>query len=213
MKITEKHMLLYAVTDRQWLTDGETLASAVDAVLKGGATCVQLREKDVTDEQFIKLAEALKPICHKYNVPFIINDNVSVAKAVDADGVHIGQDDMTISQARAILGPDKIIGTSAHNVAEAIKAVADGADYIGCGAVFGSGTKTDASYLGVDGLKAICDVCPLPVVAIGGINKDNIHLLKHSGTDGVALVSALFSPSDKTKATAEMLAMAKEITE
>ena len=213
MKITEKHLLLYAVTDRQWLKNGESLADAVEAVLKGGATCIQLREKNSDDKEFLALAKSLKPICQKYNVPFIINDNVAVAKSVDADGVHIGQDDMTISQARAILGPDKIIGTSAHNVAEAMKAVADKADYIGCGAVFGSGTKTDASYLGVDGLKAICDVCLLPVVAIGGIDSNNIHLLKHSGVDGVALVSALFAPPDKTKATADILAMAKEITE
>ena len=213
MKISKQHMLLYAVTDRRWLKEGESLADAVKAVLKGGATCLQLREKDATYEEFLSLALSLKPICKKYNVPFIINDNVQVAKAVDADGVHIGQDDMTIETARAILGSDKIIGTSAHNVAEAIKAVADGADYIGCGAVFGSATKTDASFLGVEGLAEICTVCPLPVVAIGGINKNNSMQLKHSGTDGVALVSALFSPQDKTKATARMLAMAKEITE
>ena len=213
MKISKQHMLLYAVTDRRWLKEGESLADAVEAVLKGGATCLQLREKDVTYEEFLSLALSLKPICKKYNVPFIINDNVQVAKAVDADGVHIGQDDMTIETARAILGSDKIIGTSAHNVAEAMKAVADGADYIGCGAVFGSATKTDASFLGVEGLAEICTVCPLPVVAIGGINQNNIMQLKHSGTDGVALVSALFSPQDKTKAIARMLAMAKEITE
>lgn len=212
MNISEKHMLLYAVTDRQWLKEGESLADAVEAVLKGGATCVQLREKSADDREFLSLALSLKPICQKYNVPFIINDNVAVAKATDADGVHIGQDDMTISDARKILGDSKIIGTSAHNVAEAMKAMADGADYIGCGAVFGSDTKNDATFLGVEGLKAICDSCSLPTVAIGGINGENIFQLKGTGVDGVALVSALFAPSDKTKATAAMLAMAKEIT-
>ena len=212
MNISKNDMTLYLVTDRQWLKDGENLADAVETAVKNGVTCVQLREKSATYAEFLSLAEELKPVCKKYSVPFIINDNVQVAKAVDADGVHIGQDDMTIETARAILGSDKIIGTSAHNVAEAMKAVADGADYIGCGAVFGSATKTDASFLGVEGLAEICTVCPLPVVAIGGINKNNIMQLKHSGTDGVALVSALFSPQDKTKATARMLAMAKEIT-
>lgn len=213
MKISKENMLLYAVTDRQWLKEDESLADAVEAVLKGGATCLQLREKNATDEEFLSIALTLKPVCQKYNVPFIINDNVQVAKAVNADGVHIGQEDMTIATARAILGSDKIIGTSAHNVSEAMKAVADGADYIGCGAVFGSETKTDAGFLGVDGLAEICRACPLPVVAIGGINKGNILQLKRSGTNGVAAVSALFAPQDKTKATADMLAMAKKVLE
>jgi len=213
LNISKQHMLLYAVTDRQWLKDGESLADAVEAVLKGGATCLQLREKDAGYEEFLALALSLKPVCKKYNVPFIINDNVAIAKAVDADGVHIGQGDMSIASAREILGKEKIIGTSAHNVAEAVKAAEDGADYIGCGAVFGSDTKTDASFLGTKGLAEICEICPLPVVAIGGINKSNILQLKNSGTDGVALVSALFRPRDKTKATANMLAMAKQITE
>ena len=204
-------MTLYLVTDRQWLKKGEKLADAVETAVKNGVTCVQLREKSATYAEFLSLAEELKPVCKKYGVPFIINDNVEIALAVDADGVHIGQDDMTVPMARKLLGENKIIGTSAHNVIEAVKAKADGADYIGCGAVFGSRTKTDAGFLGVEGLKEICRQTDLPVVAIGGISRENVPFLADTGVDGIAVVSAILAETDIAAATAGMLKLVRKI--
>ena len=211
MNISKNDMTLYLVTDRQWLKDGENLADAVETAVKNGVTCVQLREKSATYAEFLSLAEELKPVCKKYSVPFIINDNVEIALAVDADGVHIGQDDITVPMARKLLGENKIIGTSAHNVAEAVKAKADGADYIGCGAVFGSQTKTDAGFLGVEGLKEICRQTDLPVVAIGGISRENVPFLADTGVDGVAVVSAILAETDIAAATAGMLKLVRKI--
>lgn len=206
-------MTLYLVTDRQWLKSGHSLATAVETALQHGVTCVQLREKDTPYREFLQLAQELKPVCEKYGVPFIINDNVEIALAVDADGVHIGQSDMAIAQARQLLGKDKIIGISAHNVTEALKAVADGVDYIGCGAVFGSATKTDASFLGVDGLADICRRVSIPVVAIGGISRENTPQLAGTGVDGIAVVSAVLAQDDISAATENMLALVKKIKE
>lgn len=206
-------MTLYLVTDRRWLKKGEKLADTVEATLKNGVTCVQLREKNASYREFLSLAMELKPVCRKYGVPFIINDNVEIAAAADADGVHIGQGDMSIAQARALLGHNKIIGTSAHNVTEALKAVADGADYIGCGAVFGSETKTDATFLGVEGLGKICRRVNIPVVAIGGITAENTTLLAGTGTDGIAVVSAILAQQDIARATQTMLTLARKIKE
>lgn len=211
MNISKNDMTLYLVTDRQWLKKGEKLADAVETAVKNGVTCVQLREKSATYAEFLSLAEELKPVCKKYGVPFIINDNVEIALAVDADGVHIGQDDMTVPMARKLLGENKIIGTSAHNVIEAVKAKADGADYIGCGAVFGSRTKTDAGFLGVEGLKEICRQTDLPVVAIGGISRENVPFLADTGVDGIAVVSAILAETDIAAATAGMLKLVRKI--
>lgn len=212
MKTVREAMLLYAITDRSWLLPGETLEDQVEKVLSAGATCLQIREKHLADGEFIALAQKIKPICAKYDVPLIINDNVAVAKAVDADGVHVGQEDMAIQQARDMLGPDKWIGTSVHNIAEAKAALAAGCDYFGSGAVFGSHTKPDVTVLSHEGLSAICAATPLPVVAIGGINADNVSALAGTGIDGIAVISALFAQPDKTAATKKMLALAKFVT-
>ena len=211
MKIGKKDMLLYAVTDRSWLAPGETLAQKVEQAAQGGVTCIQLREKHASDQEFIDLAKQLKPICAAYQLPLIINDNLTVAMAVDADGVHVGQKDMSLPQARALLGPDKIIGTSAHNVEEAKRAVEQGADYIGVGAVFGSSTKTDATYLSPQTLRAITQAVKIPVVAIGGINERNILSLHGSGVDGVAVVSAIFAQKDAALAAKRLRALSTKM--
>lgn len=210
MRTVREAMLLYAITDRAWLRPGERLEDPVARVLAAGATCLQLREKHLTEEELTALAWRLKPVCARYDVPFIINDSVRVAKAVDADGVHLGQEDGSIRAARAILGPEKWIGTSAHNVREARTAFADGCDYMGCGAVFGSRTKTDTRTLPWEELCAICAATPLPTVAIGGITAENAAKLAGSGVDGIAVVSALFAQEDLGAATRRMLALARE---
>ncbi|MCD8147925.1 MAG: thiamine phosphate synthase [Clostridiales bacterium] len=210
MKSVREAMLLYAITDRSWLRPGQSLAEPVEQVLSAGATCLQLREKELGGEDFLRLAWELKPLCAKYQVPLIINDNVAVAKAVDADGVHVGQEDMAIQQARAILGPDKWIGTSVHNVDEAKAALAAGCDYFGSGAVFGSHTKPGVTVLTHQGLADICAATPLPVVAIGGVNADNVLSLAGTGIDGVAVISALFAQPDPVAATRHMLALVKQ---
>ena len=205
MNITAKQLRLYAVTDRHWL-NGQRLEDVADELLAAGVTCLHLREKHQDPAEFVRMARALKPICARYGVPLILNDAVELAKEVDADGVHVGQDDMSVARARAILGPDKIIGASAHNVAEAVAAYQAGADYLGCGAVFGSATKTDASHLPEGELARVCAATPLPVVGIGGITEENLPRLAGSGVAGVALVSALFAPADKPAAVARLLA-------
>ncbi len=185
-------MRLYAVTDRSWL-NGQTLYEQVEQALKGGVTLVQLREKGLGAEQFLQEARQIQQLCHRFGVPLIINDSIEVALAVDADGVHLGQDDANAAQARQLLGKDKIIGVSAHNVQEALQAVQDGADYLGSGAVFGSGTKTNVSTLPMQTLREICSAVPIPVVAIGGITEQNLQQLSGSGIAGAAVVSAIFA--------------------
>lgn len=212
MKIDRKDMLLYAVTDRSWLGE-KTLCSQVEEALKGGATFIQLREKDLEEEAFFKEALELKELCHRYHVPFVINDNVELAKKVDADGVHIGQDDMEAAEVRKILGEDKIIGVSAGTVAQALQAQAAGADYLGVGAVFPTGTKLDADAVSYDTLKAICDAVDIPVVAIGGITKENTRELKGSGIAGIAVVSAVFACENIEKGTKELKQAAERIVE
>lgn len=185
-------MRLYAVTDRSWL-NGQTLYEQVEQALKGGVTLVQLREKGLGAEQFLQEARQIQQLCHRFGVPLIINDSIEVALAVDADGVHLGQDDANAAQARQLLGKEKIIGVSAHNVQEALQAVQDGADYLGSGAVFGSGTKTNVSTLPMQTLREICSAVPIPVVAIGGITEQNLQQLSGSGIAGAAVVSAIFA--------------------
>lgn len=203
--MNKEQLKLYAVTDRSWLQPGETLAAVTGTLLRAGVTCVQLREKEASDEEIIAQASALLPLCREYGVPLIINDRPDLAKIVGADGVHVGLSDMGIEKAREMLGPDFLIGGSAHNVAEALQAQAAGADYIGCGAVFGSTTKTNVTTLGIEELRAICDAVDIPVCAIGGITQENIHELAGSHIDGVAVVSALYAAENKHAAAQQLL--------
>lgn len=188
-------MRLYAVSDRSW-TQGTTLYNQIEQALKGGVTCVQLREKGMDEESFIQEAIEIGKLCHAYNVPLIINDQVQVAIKAKADGVHVGQDDMSVAQVRQLVGPDLFIGVSAHNTEEAVAAVRSGADYLGTGAVFGSKTKNNVTPLSAETLRQITSSVDVPVVAIGGINENNIEKLTGSGVDGVAVVSAIFAAED-----------------
>ena len=202
----KKSLLLYAVTDRRWLKENQSLSDAVKEAVNGGATMIQLREKNMSDDELKKEALLIKDSC---NVPLIIDNNIEVCKAVGADGVHVGQDDMPVKEARAILGDDYVIGATAHNVSEAIQAEKDGADYLGVGAAFGSSTKNDAKKIvSLEEYKKITQAVSIPVVAIGGINETNIMKLKGLGLSGVAVVSAIFAKDDIEKATREMLNMA-----
>lgn len=200
---SEKELLLYAVTDRHWLGE-ETLYDQVKKALDGGATFVQLREKKFDREDFLAEAKEIQKLCKEYEVPFVINDEVSIAKDIDADGVHVGQSDMEAMDVRKILGSDKIIGVSAQTVEQAIIAEKHGADYLGVGAVFTTGSKDDADDVSHETLKAICEAVSIPVIAIGGITKDNVAELAGSGICGVAVISAIFGQKDIQKATAEL---------
>ncbi len=203
MKVDSKDLLLYAVTDRKW-TDKKTLAEQVEEALEGGATFVQLREKTLDEEHFLEEAKVLKKLCAKYNVPFVINDNVGIALAMDADGVHVGQSDMEAGAVREKLGPDKIIGVSAQTVEQALLAEKHGADYLGVGAVFPTGSKDDAVEVSKDTLRAICEAVSIPVVAIGGVSQANVGELAGTGIVGVAVISAIFGQKDIKPATAEL---------
>lgn len=203
MRLERKMLTLYAVTDRSWLGE-ETLYQQVEQALKAGVTMVQLREKNLSPEDFEKEARALLPLCHAYHAPLIINDDVELAKRTGADGVHIGQSDMEIKKAREILGSDKIIGVTAKTVEQAKAAEASGADYLGSGAVFGSSTKKDAIPLDHDLLQKICESVQIPVVAIGGITAENAMQLKGRGIAGIAVVSGIFACSDIGQAAAEL---------
>lgn len=203
MKCDKKNMLLYAVTDRAW-TGKQSLYEQVEEALKGGITCLQLREKNLSDEEFLKEAIQIKTLCNKYKVPFFINDNVEVAIKCGADGIHVGQDDMAAGRVRELVGDKMMIGVSAHSVKEAVEAVKNGADCLGVGAIFSTSTKKDASVLDLSVVSDICKAVSVPVVAIGGIKKDNISKLKGTGVDGVALVSAIFA-ADDIKAECEEL--------
>lgn len=195
MNCDKKELLLYAVTDRSWLGQ-ETLYSQVEKALKGGATMIQLREKSLDQEVFLREARELKELCLRYRVPFLINDDVDTAARIQADGVHVGQNDMETGDVRAALGPDKIIGVSAQTVEQALLAQERGADYLGVGAVFATGTKPDATAVPYETLKAICEAVDIPVVAIGGISQENVGLLAGSGICGAAVVSAVFAQPD-----------------
>ncbi len=195
MKCGKRHMLLYAVTDRAWVGK-QTLYEQVEAALKGGVTCVQLREKELDEVAFLQEAKDICALCRRYNVPFIINDNVEIAIACGADGIHVGQEDMAAGKVRRRVGDSMILGISVHTVEEARQAVQDGADYLGLGAVFPTSTKMDVEQMSSETLQTICNAVDVPIVAIGGINRDNLLKLAGSGVDGVALVSAIFSAED-----------------
>ena len=210
MKCDKKHMLLYAVTDRAW-TGKQTLYQQVEAALKGGVTCVQLREKELDQAEFLQEAKELCALCRRYGVPFIVNANVDIAIACKADGIHVGQEDMAAGEVRRRAGEDMIIGVSVHTAEEARQAVRDGADYLGLGAVFPTSTKTDARPMTTQTLRAICDAVEIPVVAIGGIKRDNLLSLAGSGVDGVALVSAVFSAEDIEGACRDLRALSEKM--
>lgn len=203
-------MLLYAVTDRTWLS-GRTLEADVQTVLRSGGTFLQIREKDLPMDDFLQAANALKEVAAAHHVPYVVNDSIEIALACNADGVHLGQSDLVGKNPRSLIGPDKILGVSANTVQSALAAQAAGADYLGVGAVFATSTKSDAKSLSLTQLKEICDAVTIPVVAIGGISRDNILSLKGSGIDGVAVVSALFAQDDLAAATTAMLGLAREV--
>lgn len=205
MKLDPAQLRLYAVTDRSWLKPGETLSSSVEELLQANVTCVQLREKNATDGEILSLAKQLKPICDRYRVPLIINDRPDLVLQAEASGVHVGLSDMGIEKARALLGDHYLIGGSAHNVEEALAAEQAGADYIGCGAVFGSSTKSNVTPLSICALKEICAAVHIPVVAIGGIRLDNVELLRGTGISGIAVISGLFAAEDRAQAAKAFL--------
>ena len=206
-----KAMLLYAVTDQSWLKEDQTLFSVCEDVLSNGATFLQIREKDLDANAFEAEAAKLKILCRRYHVPYVVNDSVEIALAIDADGVHVGQSDIRGRDIRSLIGPDKILGISAGTVEEAIAAENAGADYIGVGAVFGTSTKKNARNLSVEKLQEICHAVSIPVVAIGGIHAGNLLELSGSGVDGVAVVSAIFAADNPGEATARLLELAKEM--
>ncbi len=210
MNCDKKDLLLYAVTDRAWLGE-QTLQEQVEQALRGGVTFVQLREKTLEEEAFYQEAVALKELCGRYGVPFVINDNVALACRVDADGVHVGQDDMEAGNVRAMIGPDKILGVSAQTVEQAVAAQNAGADYLGVGAVFSTSTKLDACEVTWQTLKDICAAVDIPVVAIGGIKKYNVMELAGSGIDGIALVSAIFAAEDIEQECVVLRALTSEM--
>ena len=195
MKRMNEMLRLYAVTDRSWLR-GRTLPEQVEQALLGGATMVQLREKELDEDEFLREAVGLAKLCHRYGVPLLINDNVDIARRSGADGVHVGQGDMDAAIVRSILGPDMIIGVTAKTVEQAVRAQESGADYLGSGAVFGSSTKLNAKPMDRDILRSICHAVSIPVAAIGGINRSNISQLAGTGIAGVAVVSGIFAAED-----------------
>ena len=212
MKCAKEDLLLYAVTDRHWL-NGRTLYEVVKESLDGGVTFLQLREKTLDEAHFLEEAKELQKLCKEYKVPFIINDNVDIAVAMNADGVHVGQSDMEAGDVRAKLGPDKIIGVSTQTVEQAILAEKHGADYLGVGAVFPTTSKDDAAEVSYDTLKAICEAVSIPVVAIGGITQENVVKLTGSGIDGVAVISAIYAQKDISYLSKEKLAEYANIAE
>ena len=208
--IKPEELLLYAVTDRHWL-NGATLISQVEAALKGGATFIQLREKNLDDKAFYQEALEIQKLCKEYKVPFVINDNVELAKKIGADGVHVGQSDMEALDVRKVLGDDKIIGVSARTVEQAELAEKHGADYLGVGAVFPTGSKNDATEVSFETLQEICEHVHIPVIAIGGITRDNVVELSQSGICGIAVISAIFGQTNIEAATADLKKQTKKM--
>ena len=203
MKCAKENLLLYAVTDRHWL-DGRTLKEVVLESLEGGVTMLQLREKHLDEAHFLEEAKELQMLCRSWHVPFLINDNVEIALAMNADGIHVGQSDMAAGDVRKKLGDDKIIGVSAQTVEQALLAEKAGADYLGVGAVFPTSSKDDANEVTYETLKAICSAVSIPVVAIGGINSENVSRLEGSGVNGAAVISGIFAAEDPAEKASEM---------
>lgn len=201
-------LTLYVVTDRDILK-GRDLCKSIEESIKGGATVVQLREKDISSLDFYKIAMEVKEVTSKYNVPLIINDRLDIALACDADGLHIGQGDLPLEIARKLLGQDKIIGVSVRTVEEGLKAKETGADYLGVGAIYPTGSKDDATLIGIGRLKQIKENVNLPIVAIGGISKNNCREVIRAGADGIAVISAVFGQEDILKASKELKSLVK----
>ena len=210
MKLTKEMLRLYAVTDRSWLR-GQTLLEQVEQALIGGATLVQLREKELDEETFLREATQMAKLCHRYGVPLLINDNVDIARRSGADGVHVGQSDMEAAAVRNILGSDMIIGVTAKTVEQALLAQNAGADYLGSGAVFGSSTKLNAKPMTKELLNSICHAVSIPVVAIGGINRENVAHLAGTELSGVAVVSGIFASADIEAECRHLRSMIKQI--
>jgi len=202
--VDKEVLKLYAITDRTWLEEGEKLREAVEKAILGGVTIVQYREKELKGEELKNEAVQVMEVCRKYNIPFIINDDVMLAHDIDADGVHVGQTDMAVGEARRILGRDKIVGATAKTVDQAIQAYQAGADYLGSGAVFGSTTKTDAKPLSMDYLKEIVESVPIPVVAIGGIDASNVSELIGLPIAGVSVIRGIFGEGNIRRSAAEV---------
>lgn len=210
MKCDKKKLLLYAVTDRTWL-NGQTLYEQVENAIKGGATFIQLREKELDEDSFLAEAIEIQKLCRKYQVPFVVNDNVEIARRMNADGVHVGQSDMEAGNVRAILGDRKILGVSVQTVEQAVLAERMGADYLGVGAVFHTGSKADADDVSHETLKAICEAVRIPVVAIGGISRHNVSELRGSGICGIAVISAIFAAEDIEGAARELKTLVSKV--
>lgn len=210
MNFTKEQLNLYLVTDRHWLAN-RNLEDDVEKAILGGVTMVQLREKNIDNDSFIELAKKVKQVCNKYKVPFIINDNLEVALAIDSDGIHIGQDDLPASLVRQKIGPDKILGVSAHNLDEAIAAKKAGATYLGAGAMFSTTTKDNTTNLSIEQLQAITKNVDIPVVAIGGINYDNCLSLKNCNLAGIAVVSAIMAATNISEAASNLKKRAQVI--
>lgn len=210
MSLDRKDLLLYLVTDRSWLREG-TLADQVETAINAGVTFVQLREKDLPFEEFVAQARAVKAVTDRYGIPFVINDSIEVMKAVKADGIHVGQSDMAAGSVRRQLEPGQILGVSVETVEQAIEAQAQGADYLGVGAVFPTSTKADADSVPYDALKDICSAVTIPVVAIGGITASNLMELQGSGISGIAVISAILAKDDISAATKELLLLTERM--
>jgi thiamine-phosphate pyrophosphorylase len=210
LKLDKDTLLLYVVTDREWVGKS-SFEEQIEETLKGGATFLQLREKNLSFNEFLEQANKVKKITDKYKVPFLINDNVEVAMESNADGVHIGQGDMNAKEVRALIGDKKVLGVTASTVITAKLAEADGADYIGVGAVFKTNTKEDAEIISMDTIKDICKSVSIPVVAIGGIDETSVLDLKDSGIDGICCISAIFAKENIYEATKNLYNLAKEV--
>lgn len=210
MKVDKKDMLLYLVTDRRWLKE-KTLPEVVKLAIENNVTFVQLREKNLDYEKFKELAIEIKKITDEYQIPFVINDNIKIAMEIDADGVHVGQKDLAAAKARQLLGRDKILGVSVNTVEQAIEAEKAGADYLGVGSIFSTKSKLDAAGIDMDEVNKITKAVSIPAVGIGGINSENIHLLKNSGLDGIAVISAILAQEDIGKAARNLYKLSKEV--
>lgn len=210
LKFHRNQLLLYAVTDRAW-EGRQTLPEQIEDALRGGITLLQLREKNLEEEAFLNEAVQIRELCHKYQVPLIINDNVDVALKSGADGVHVGLEDQPVREIRRRAGSDFIIGATAKTVEQAKKAEAEGASYLGVGAVFPSQTKTGAIRITKEQLKEICGCVSIPSVAIGGITQSNVSLLSKSGISGIAVVSAIFAAEDIERLCRELKMAAREV--
>ena len=210
MKFSRESLLLYAVTDRYWL-NGRKLIDDVSDAISGGASFIQLREKNLAYDEFKAEALEIQALCREKNIPFVINDDVKLACEINADGVHVGQSDMEAGNVRALIGRDKILGVSVRTVEEAIIAESKGADYLGAGAVFHTGSKSDAVDISHETLREICENVKIPVVAIGGISLKNIHELSGSGIAGVAVISAIFAAENVKLASQELRKLSEKL--